>query len=161
RRSEVELLDARRLDARQVGEPEPRRENPADRVALVGARAFALASPAPEAPRRRRAGGHALAVASATAASPAPPPPPASTAAPLTGFAAVDLSSLDVAPVQLGDRPFRLLGRAHLDEPESPRPTRGAIGHDRSGLAASRLREQRFEIRARGRERQVPDEQLL
>src|SRR6185369_17232184 len=58
-------------------------------------------------------------------------------------------------------RPFSLLGRTHLDEPEPPRPTRGAIGHDRSGLAASRLREKRFEIRARGRERQVPDEQLL
>jgi len=77
------------------------------------------------------------------------------------GLAHVELPTLQLAAVQLGDGLLRLAGRTHLDEPEAARPARRAIGDDGRGLAGPGFGEQRLQILARRVERQIANEQLL
>src|SRR6266850_2537608 len=103
-------------------------------------------------PMSLRRTGRRSAPAAATAAA---------AAGALPGLAHVQLPALQLPPVQLGDRLLGLRIGAHLDEAEAPRAARAAVGDDRGGLAGAGLGEQCLEVRARGVEGKVSDEQLL
>src|SRR5262249_20951373 len=101
--------------------------------------------------------GGASAPPAARAAVASPP----TTTGPLVRFADVQGPSLQLAPVQVGDGLLCLGWGAHLHEAEAPRASGRAIGDDRRRLAGSYLAEERLEVRARGREGKISDEQLL
>src|SRR5437879_7193915 len=79
----------------------------------------------------------------------------------LVRLADVQGPPLQLAPVQVGDRLLRLSRGAHLDETEAPRPSGRAIRDDGRRLARSGLAEEGLEVRARGVEGKISDDQLL
>src|SRR5207244_1488967 len=92
--------------------------------------------------RRRSVPAAATAAAEAAAWAPAATTTPAASAAAaraLTRLADVQLAALQLVAVQLGDRPLGLARRAHLDEAEAARPSGGAVGDHRGGLAGPGL----------------------
>src|SRR5438445_3409577 len=97
----------------------------------------------------------------AAAAGEAPAPAVTAAGRALAGLAHVQGAALQVLAVELGDRLLRLARRAHLDEAEATRLSRGAIGDDRDGLARPGLGEQCLQVLARGVEGKVADEDLL
>src|SRR5439155_1660037 len=111
--------------------------------------------------RRRSVPAAAAAAAEAAAWASAAATPAASTARALARLADVQLAALQLVAVQLGDRPLGLARRAHLDEAEAARPSGGAVGDHRGGLAGPGLREECLEVRARRVEGQIAHEQLL
>src|SRR5438309_6040637 len=112
--------------------------------------------------RRRSVPAAAAAAAEAAAWASAAATPAASAAArALARLADVQLAALQLVAVQLGDRPLGLARRAHLDEAEAARPSGGAVGDHRGGLAGPGLREERLEVRARRVEGKIAHEQLL
>src|SRR2546426_7340332 len=121
------------------------------------------ASPISRSRTRRRSVPAAAAAATeaATWTSAAATPATASAARALARLADVQLAALQLVAVQLSDRPLGLARRAHLDEAEAARPSGGAVGDHRGGLAGPGLREECLEVRARRGEGQIGHEQLL
>src|SRR5579885_451338 len=95
------------------------------------------------------------------AASAAVPGPSAGPALARPRLAHVDLATGEVPAVQRRDRLVGLARRGHLDEAEAARATRVAVRDDRRRFARPVFREERFEVRTGGVEREVSDEELL
>src|SRR5581483_9471121 len=86
--------------------------------------------------------------------------PAARTAAARAAVATPIVPLAGLADVQLLDRLLCIGGRLHLDEPEATRTARFTVRDDRRGRAPAQLREQRLQVLAGGREREISHEEL-